>query len=228
MTWIPSAKRMLSSNFRLILAGPMLRHVNDDIVTVLVVLREARKAISNLLVLLPMESASLHGEPVEEILLSRDQIANAAWGLEQLAPGPFGRPLDRHEIWQHSRPVPEPAPGIPHEAALSYQLATALPPYWPPLLNEPAPGGTNRSTQIRLAAIAAPLGTLVYPGFTLHEESLTRTGVAAPAPQKNPISRRPAPHLDRKAKIARHRRVDQRPPLRQPAQRLTRRVAPAE
>jgi hypothetical protein len=132
---------------------------------------------SNLLVLLPTGSASLHGEPVEEILLSRDEMANVAWALERQVPGPSGRPVDRHELWQRSRPDPEPAPGVPHEPVLSYELATALPPYWLPLLNQPGPAGTNRSVLLRLEAVSAPVGTLLHPGFTLWEESLTRTGI---------------------------------------------------
>jgi hypothetical protein len=132
---------------------------------------------SNLLVLLPTASASLHSEPVEEILLSRDEMADLAWALERVVPGPSGRPVDRHELWQRSRPDPEPAPGVPHDPTLSYELATALPPYWLPLLNQPGSAATNRSVQLRLEAISPPIGTLLHPGFSLHEETLTRTGV---------------------------------------------------
>jgi hypothetical protein len=132
---------------------------------------------SNLLVLLPTGSASLHSEPVEEILLSRDEMADLAWALERVVPGPSGRPVDRHELWQRSRPDPEPTPGVPHDPALSYELATALPPYWLPLLNQPGSAGTNRSVLLRLEAISPPIGTLLQPGFTLYEESLPRAGV---------------------------------------------------
>jgi hypothetical protein len=138
---------------------------------------DAVAGTSNLLVLLPMGSESLHGEPIEEILLNRDEMANMAWALEELVPGPSGSPIDRHEIWQRSQLDPEPVPGVPHEPALSYELATVMPPYWLPLLNEPGPAATNRSVQLRLAAVTAPLGTLLHQGFTLHEESLPRTGV---------------------------------------------------
>jgi hypothetical protein len=132
---------------------------------------------SNLLVLLPTGSASLHSEPIEEILLSRDEMADLAWALERIVPGPSGRPVDRHELWQRSRPDPEPTPGIPHDPALTYELATELPPYWLPLLNQPGPAGTNRSVLLRLEAVSAPIGTLLHPGFILYEESLPRTGV---------------------------------------------------
>jgi hypothetical protein len=132
---------------------------------------------SNLLVLLSTGSSSLHGEPVEEILVSRDEMANLAWALERIVPGPSGRPVDRHELWQRSRPDPEPTPGVPHRPALSYDLATELPPYWLPLRNQPGPAGTNRATLLRLEAIVPPAGTLLQPGSVLNEETLTRNGI---------------------------------------------------
>lgn len=133
---------------------------------------------SNLLVLLPTGSASLHGEPLEEILLNRDEMANMAWALERRIPGPSGSPVDRHELWQRSRHDPESVHAPPpHDPVLVYELATALPPYWLPLLNQPGPAGTNRSVQLRLEPTSAPMGTLLHPEFTLYEEILARTGV---------------------------------------------------
>ena len=132
---------------------------------------------ADLLVLLPVGTPPLHGEPLEEILLSRDEMANVAWALEMTVPGPSGAPLDRHELWQRSRPDPEPPPGVPHRPSLAYELATTLPPYWLPLLNRPGPAGSNRSVLLGLEALTPPLGTLLHNGFALHEERLTRTGI---------------------------------------------------
>ena len=132
---------------------------------------------ADLLVLLPVGTPPLHGEPLEEILLSRDEMANVAWALEMTVPGPSGTPLDRHELWQRSLPDPEPPPGVPHRPSLAYELATTLPPYWMPLLNRPGPAGSNRSVLLGLEALTPPLGTLLHNGFALHEERLTRTGI---------------------------------------------------
>jgi hypothetical protein len=132
---------------------------------------------ADLLVLPPVGAQPLHGEPSEEILLSRDEMADVAWAVEQTVPGPSGAPLDRHELWQRSRPDPEPAPGVPHRPALAYELATALPPYWLPMLNQPGPASSNRSVLLVLQTINPPLGTLLRAGFALHEERLTNTGL---------------------------------------------------
>jgi hypothetical protein len=132
---------------------------------------------ADLLVLLPGGGPAMYGEPLEDVLLSRDEMANMAWAVERTVPGSSGAPLDRHELWQRSRPDPEPAAGVPHDPALVYELATTLPPYWHPLLNQPGPAASNRSTVLALAAIAPPLGTLISPGFFLHEESLPRAGI---------------------------------------------------
>ena len=137
----------------------------------------AEAGAADMLVLLPVGAAPLHGEPLEEILLSRDEMANVAWALEMTVPGPSGTPLDRHELWQRSRPDPEPPPGVPHRPSLAYELATTLPPYWLPLLNRSGPAGSNRSVLLGLEALTPPLGTLLHNGFALHEERLTRTGI---------------------------------------------------
>src|SRR5262249_49474946 len=69
---------------------------------------------SDALVLLPTGPLPLHGEPLEDVLLRRDEQADLAWALERAVPGPSGRPVSRHEAWQRSRPDPEPQPGEPH------------------------------------------------------------------------------------------------------------------
>jgi hypothetical protein len=86
-------------------------------------------------------------------------------------------PVDRHEIWQRSRPNPEPAPGVPHRPELTYQLATTVPPYWLPMLNRPGPAASNRSVLLELQPLEPALGTLLDPGFVLHEERLPYTGI---------------------------------------------------
>jgi hypothetical protein len=129
------------------------------------------------LVVLPLAGQPLFGQPVEDVLFSRDEMADVAWALERLVPGPSGRAVDRHELWQRSRPDPEPAPGVPHRPSLSYELATSVPPYWFPMLNRPGPASSNRSTVLELQALQPVLGTLLEPGSTLNEERLSRTGL---------------------------------------------------
>ena len=52
-------------------------------------------AAGRLLFLPPVLAASLHGDPVEEVLFLRDELANLVWAVERLAPSLAGGTLDR-------------------------------------------------------------------------------------------------------------------------------------
>lgn len=134
--------------------------------------------VADVLVLLPLAGHRLHSEPLEDLLLSRDEMADVAWVLERAVPGPSGLPVDRHEVWQRSQPDLEQEPGVPHGPKLSYDLATEVAPFWLPMLNRPAPPGRNRSTVLELQPVRTPWGTLLADGLTLDEERLSRTGIS--------------------------------------------------
>jgi hypothetical protein len=46
----------------------------------------------------PTLAGTLDGEPAERVVLARDELANLAFGIEELAEGPAGRPVDRTEF----------------------------------------------------------------------------------------------------------------------------------
>lgn len=46
----------------------------------------------------PTLSATLDGDPVERVRLGRDELANMAFGIEELVEGPVGLPVDRTEF----------------------------------------------------------------------------------------------------------------------------------
>ena len=84
---------------------------------------------ANLFLLPPALLKTLENEPVEEVLFLRDEMANMAWGVERIIESPSERPLNRFEQQTH----PTAAPASPSDT-LSYQLASAVPDYWIPLL----------------------------------------------------------------------------------------------
>ena len=57
-------------------------------------------------VLPPIASTPLLGEPVEEVAFVRDEAANMAWGVERIVPGRSGDPRRRSAEAQPNRPAP--------------------------------------------------------------------------------------------------------------------------
>lgn len=95
-------------------------------------------ARSELLFIPPVASQAITSEPIEDVLLLRDEMANLAWGVERRYEGESGKALERIE--QMTRAMPErPVPG--EEATPRYVLGTSVPPYWFPLVPTPLNGG---------------------------------------------------------------------------------------
>ncbi|MFJ5830906.1 hypothetical protein [Streptomyces sp. NPDC093089] len=128
----------------------------------------------------PVTVGGLEGEPVEEVLLARDEGANQAWAVERRVPTPVGGSLDR----SRTAPGQHPAPAVAGSTAV-YRLMTDVPDHWFPLLpREPRPG----TYLLRLGhldgpdgAPRLPLGRLLAPGlpnaYDLYAEELPREGV---------------------------------------------------
>ena len=145
----------------------------------------------------PVLAASLHGDPIEEVLFLRDEVANLVWAVERLAPALDGSALNRAEIYnRREREAPEPAAEGEESPAgeLRYLLATTTPDHWIPFLParidpslpdirlrrakalleqlDPAAGG--------LPAFSRPLGRILEPerqDLSLFEEEVPRSGI---------------------------------------------------
>ena len=91
--------------------------------------------------LAPTLPAKLQGDPVEEVALFRDELANMVWGVERRVQGASGEAYNRyHEATQIiARQQLAPSEG---EAALTadilYRLATSVPENWIPFVGVPA------------------------------------------------------------------------------------------
>ncbi|WP_369133617.1 hypothetical protein [Modestobacter sp. I12A-02662] len=128
------------------------------------------------LLLTPALVAGLESEPVEDVLLIRDEGANLAWAVEHTVEGLAGHRVDRAEAWHRTRHSDASGrPGSPRQLApLVYRLAGEVPEHWIPLVPEAdGVGGTalRVSTFDRLGpdgpVPALPRGRLLYPGRPL-------------------------------------------------------------
>ena len=130
--------------------------------------------------------ASLRGDPIEEVRLLRDEVANLAWAVERLVEDAGGRPVDRFEQYQRTRPDgPDAAPAA--DGNTRYRLATSVPDYWLPLVPMRVDSAQPDLRLVRgrvlleggsSAVTPAPLGRLLEPGrpLALFEEEVPRAG----------------------------------------------------
>ncbi|GHJ43617.1 hypothetical protein Cs7R123_09590 [Catellatospora sp. TT07R-123] len=115
-----------------------------------------------LFVLPPTLPHSLDGDPVEEVVLLRDEAANVAWAVERLVQSATGRPADRHEQYlAQLRAAGDPAaPVVPSGVDFDYRLRTGQPPeHWIPLIPQAD-----------------------ADGLRLRRDALTRPGTGEPIP----------------------------------------------
>jgi hypothetical protein len=76
------------------------------------------------------------GDPVEQVALFRDEMANMAWGVERKVQGAIGLPRDRY--LESARHVVHQSVNGPIDAPLIYRLATPVPEQWIPFVPVPA------------------------------------------------------------------------------------------
>ncbi|MGH7573761.1 MAG: hypothetical protein ACREM1_01335 [Longimicrobiales bacterium] len=144
-------------------------------------------AVDDLLFLPPAVPPGLHGEPLEEVMFLRDEVANLGWAVERRVQEAGGRPLDRFEQYQRARAAaPEPQTAS-ENGELRYRLSTTVPDYWIPLVPaRPDPDDPGiRLVRGRVLIHGSttpvsppPLGRLLEPGrpLRLFEEEVTRAG----------------------------------------------------
>jgi hypothetical protein len=113
-----------------------------------------RVSTRDFLFLPPTLAHTLVGDPIEEVALFRDEMANMAWGVERRVQGASGEAYDRYAEATR-RAAQQQVSGPPVDAQLIYRLATAVPEHWIPLVPVPAPGssGTNPVIQLQRRAL---------------------------------------------------------------------------
>ncbi|ULA60261.1 MAG: hypothetical protein LZF60_220178 [Nitrospira sp.] len=139
-----------------------------------------------LLFLPPVLGPLLESQPVEDLSLLRDEMANVAWAVERIVESAAGRPLDRHEAYQETLEAQPPPPAADGDGApLVYRLGTTVPDYWIPLL----PVKDGNALRLKRGALPAfgeggiqglqlPKGRLLEPNreLLLFEEEIPREG----------------------------------------------------
>jgi hypothetical protein len=156
------------------------------------------------LLLLPTVPKALESEPVEEVLLVHDEMANMAWGVEQTVPLPDGTRRPGAEAAGETRAFFERVRGgtpgsAPFEtdATIRYDAMSQVPEQWIPFMPAHVPG-SNRAIQLQRAAlprfiegdrvrptgVVRPRTALLRPGldgarpepYFLYEEEVPRAG----------------------------------------------------
>ena len=134
----------------------------------------------------PVLGPLLESQPVEDLSLLRDEMANVAWAVERIVESAAGRPLDRHEAYQETLAEQPPPPSAEADGApLIYRLGTTVPNYWIPLL----PVKEGNALRLKRGVLPAfgdggiqgvqgPKGRLLEPDreLLLFEEEVPREG----------------------------------------------------
>jgi len=151
----------------------------------------------------PSASNILDGDPLEDIELARDEVANMAWAIERTIPsvvgsGRSGKDEARETLAYQQQLVGPGTPPMPYAANIAYQAMTTVPENWIPFSPVHVPGSVReiqlqRSRMLRLLQGSAPVkvpprSTLIRQGldvpppngpqpYFLHEEEVPRAGV---------------------------------------------------
>lgn len=138
------------------------------------------------LLVAPTLGPSLSGQPLEEVRLLRDEMANLAWAVERRVQESTGGVVDRAEAYARSRSqeatVDESGSGAAVD--LAYRVAAEPPDYWIPLVPVQV---DQRQVRLRRGKVlrpdgvsaAEPRGRILQPErpLVLYEEEVPRAGV---------------------------------------------------
>jgi hypothetical protein len=134
----------------------------------------------------------LRSEPLEEVALFRDEMANLVWGVERVVQAPSGQPVNRSRL-QPKVSLRQQVPDDLADAAIVYRLMTPVPDHWVPFVAVPARAGGGVELERRpllhfrddgTTDVTHPLGTLLFtaPGapptdrLRVAEEEVPRDG----------------------------------------------------
>lgn len=136
---------------------------------------------TNVFYLAPAITTALESDPLEEVTMLRDEMANMVWGVESTVPSQAGRGVSGMEM---ARVESEPPPFVPvgNSAAIRYVLGTTVPENWIPFIpvHLPASDTEIRLQRARLPGAKPAKGVLLnesQPVYFINEEEVPRSGV---------------------------------------------------
>lgn len=150
------------------------------------------------LAILPVAPKVQEGEPLEDVSLVRDEMANMVWAIEHQVPLPTGWPRSgseaAHELRTYLQQLigPPAGPPPPPAAPIRYEVMSSVPEQWLPFIPVHVDGST-RETQLQRAAMPrfldkdpnppakvrprTPLMSQSLPGpYFVFEEEVPRAG----------------------------------------------------
>jgi hypothetical protein len=135
--------------------------------------------LRDLFFLAPTLLLPLAGDPVEQVALFRDEMANLCWGVERRVQGPFGETVDRY-LEASRTPVHQRIVDPPPDARLVYRLASPVPEQWIPFVPVPAaiggdPAGIQLERRVLLRFDASGSARAVQPRGILLRSDLSQT-----------------------------------------------------
>jgi hypothetical protein len=156
--------------------------------------------LRDLFFLAPTLPRTIDGDPLEEVALFRDEMANMVWAVERRVQGGTGEAVDRY-LEASRAAVHQRVLGDIGDAQIVYRLATPVPENWIPFIPVPAAGHPagdaaielERRAMLRTLATGAtelvlPKGLVLRakpdedvehdPPLRLAEEEVPRTGIA--------------------------------------------------
>jgi hypothetical protein len=163
-----------------------------------------RAPVDTSLFLPPVVADVLDGDPLEEVELARDEVANMVWAVERTVPavsgpGRLGKDEARETLAYHERLVAAGAPApVAYQAAIAYLAMTSVPEHFIPFVPVHVPGSV-RETQLQRGRMLRlidgdplppekipPRTTIIRQGleatptklaYFIHEEEVPREGV---------------------------------------------------
>ena len=131
--------------------------------------------VSDGLLVAPSARGVIEGQPIEEVLLLRDEMANMVWAIERTVETITGETRSRND---EPRPVNR-VENFVGGAELQYLLQTLVPAHWIPFVPVPTTGrGGFVLRKGTMSDRDASIGVLLHPTpFTLQEEEVPREGV---------------------------------------------------
>jgi hypothetical protein len=150
----------------------------------------------------PATPRLLESAPLERVVLTRDEMANMVWGIEDVIPGMAGGGVVGFEAaagleryFRAQADAVSPAPPLDTGAQIRYHLGTHVPENWIPFIAVHAPG-SNREIRLQRASLprlipgltptpVEPRGTILRFGldeepsqpYFINEEEVPRAGV---------------------------------------------------